>query len=140
MTSASGNPKETSANREILNFIERYGVRDKDAAPIDGPHARKKAIDRDRKGLFRKILDLHGMTSEEAEVALFRGFETCKKNGIKKMLIIHGKGLHSGVSEGGVLKNLVRGNLEGRYNSLVRHYAPALPRDGGEGATLAILK
>lgn len=82
-------------------------------------------------------LDLHGLTQKEAleEVRGFilRSYATQKR----KILIIHGKGQHSkeGVS---VLKPLVTQYL--RQCKYVRISGPAKMKDGGSGATWAILK
>ena len=43
-------------------------------------------------------------------------------------------------AEGGVLKKLVRECLEYRYALAVRGFKTALPKDGGEGATLVTLR
>jgi DNA-nicking Smr family endonuclease len=130
----------TSANNnEIMKFIARHGVSDKDAFATRAPSG-KKTIKKNRRGLLRKIIDLHGMTSGEAEISLFKSFDECKKKGIKEMLIIHGIGKHSDPAEDkGVLKKMVRDNLEIRYRFIVRNYETALPKDGGDGATLVKL-
>jgi DNA-nicking Smr family endonuclease len=63
-----------------------------------------------------------------------------KKKGIKELLVIHGWGRHATATESGVLKKLVLDMLEYRYKLSIRGYKTALPRQGGEGATLVTLK
>jgi DNA-nicking Smr family endonuclease len=126
---------------EILRYVEQHGVRDKDAGSASGRRrSGKQTIARSRKGRFRKTIDLHGMDSITAERTLKSALAEAKKRGITELLIIHGRGLHSGGEEGGVLKKLVRDILEFRYAALVHSFGPALPREGGDGATIAILK
>ena len=126
---------------EILRYVERHGVRDKDAGTeLPQSRAGDKNIARKRKCRFRKTIDLHGMVSALAERALAEALTECKKRGIKELLIIHGRGMHSDPMEGGVLKKLVRDNLEFRYAKNIRSFGPALPREGGEGATVVVLK
>jgi DNA-nicking Smr family endonuclease len=132
--------KETDGTREILRYVERHGVRDKDEASARRRRLPvKKNIERGRKGAFRKTIDLHGMVSDGAELALAEAFDECAKHGIKELLVVHGWGMHSDPREGGVLKKLVRDSLEFRYAARVRSFGPALVRDGGEGATLVRL-
>ena len=50
-------------------------------------------------------LDLHGFTSAEAELELEKFLIQSKKRGLKKVLIVHGKGNHS--PNGPVLKETV---------------------------------
>ena len=50
-------------------------------------------------------LDLHGYTVAEAELELERFLQNSKKRGLRKVLIVHGKGNHS--EKEPVLKNTV---------------------------------
>jgi DNA-nicking Smr family endonuclease len=79
------------------------------------------------------------MISIQAERALADALAECKRRGITELLIIHGRGAHSDPADVGVLKKLVHDSLEFRYAAAIRNFGPALPRDGGEGATLARL-
>ncbi len=82
-------------------------------------------------------LDLHGLTQKEAleelEGFILRSHAAQKR----KILIIHGKGRHSKEGES-VLKPLVVQYL--RQCEYVRASGPAKMKDGGSGATWAILK
>jgi DNA-nicking Smr family endonuclease len=126
---------------EILRYVERHGVQDKDAGGGPGRvRSGKPGIARSRKGSFRRTIDLHGMDSISADRALKNALADCRRRGITELLVIHGRGTHSDPSEGGVLRKLVRDNLEFRYASWVRSFGPALPREGGEGATVVRLR
>lgn len=76
------------------------------------------------------VLDLHGMTQEQAgrELGAFLG--RCREEGVKKVLIIHGQGHHS--AGGPVLKETVRRILES--SDLVTDWGTASPKHGGSGA------
>lgn len=131
---------EPDSRKKILRFLDEHGVSDKDKA---APSRRKKensGIKKIGKRGLRKTIDLHGMSSANAEHALVLSMEECRKKGIRELLVIHGRGQHSDPSEGGVLKKLVRECLEYRYALSVRGFSTALPKDGGEGATLVLLK
>jgi len=135
--------KTTDGREEILRYVEQYGVRDKDAAAgRRRTRSGQKNIARTRKGGSRMTIDLHGMVCVDAERKLSGALVECKKRGIKDLLIIHGKGAHSDsdAMEGGVLKKMVRDNLEFRYAGAVKSFGPALSRDGGDGATVVRLK
>jgi DNA-nicking Smr family endonuclease len=80
-------------------------------------------------------LDLHGMTIQEAEIALSHFFETCLTQKYRVVLIISGKG-----------KNHYAPVLKNKLNQWLRQFAPvlafcsALPRHGGTGALYVLLK
>ncbi len=81
-------------------------------------------------------IDLHGRTIIEAEHLLSDFIKQSKKNGLRKVLIIHGKGNHS--QNGPVLSGWVRGYLES--SPLCGETGSPDRRDGGRGATWVILK
>lgn len=77
-------------------------------------------------------LDLHGMLQDEA-VATVRAFlRTSRLEGYRKVLIIHGKGLHS-ENRRGVLKDAVQQVLSKDKN--VAAWGEAGRKDGGRGAS-----
>jgi len=123
----------------ILQHLDRYGIRDKDAmAQLQKKTREKKpsAAVESKRGVLRKRLDLHGMTIETALPALSRAIDDCREKGIGELLVIHGYGLHSQPVGEGVLKKAVLEYLEQRAVSRIRDYSPAMTRDGGPGATL----
>ncbi|SIQ64297.1 Smr domain-containing protein [Alkalispirochaeta americana] len=83
-----------------------------------------------------RTLDLHGMTQEEARLSLGRFLATARAEGIRKVLIIHGKGTHG--ETGGVLRRLVQGYLEADRS--VGATGTPSAQEGGTGATWAIVR
>lgn len=82
-------------------------------------------------------IDLHGMNREEARSQLAAFLHECRKNGIRCVRIVHGKGLRS-PGKLSVLRQLVRGWLMQKNEVLA--YCQARPQDGGEGALIALLR
>ena len=81
-------------------------------------------------------IDLHGLTIREAEAQLDAFFLECNRKKLKKILIIHGKGIHSTGEP--ILKKYVRTYLEkspfaGDSGVAAREY-------GGSGALWVFLK
>jgi DNA-nicking Smr family endonuclease len=125
---------------DIMSFIAAHGTRDKDS---ERPPVKKKVshkAERRKGGVLRMTLDLHGLTSDEASGRIRLTIEECLRRGVKELLIIHGRGIHTGPAEEPVLKSLVRRSLENELALLVRYFRGGLPREGGEGATLVLLK
>jgi len=126
-------------------WLRRYGVIDKDAA---NERAMKKELSQDREYL-KKLppdakIDLHGLTRDEAWSKLDSFINDCCRRGVKKILIVHGKGNHSenpgGVETGNVsvLSAMVRTFVE-CDNRLGASGHPD-KKLGGSGATWAIIK
>jgi DNA-nicking Smr family endonuclease len=134
-------PSPADSADPIFRHLERFGVVDKDAAdrPKPAGRGRRNAL-QPRKGGRRMALDLHGMPSDEAVRAVAAAIDDCADGGVGQLLIIHGQGLHSLPSEGPVLKNAVLRFLEGKIDRRIRSFTAALPRDGGDGATLVRFK
>jgi DNA-nicking Smr family endonuclease len=129
------------AKEEILQYLAQHGTVDKDAAIAIPTNAGKKnSIVHVSKRQLRRDVDLHGLTSDRATMAIRRTIQECRSSGIKQILFIHGIGLHSGPAEEPVLKNLVRTMLERELAPVVRNYKTADPKDGGDGATVAWLR
>ncbi len=126
---------ENGSDDLILSYLDKHGVMDKDA--LSG---QKKANRNTSRKLSRLVVDLHGMKSDEAAGKIRKVIAECREKGRKELLIIHGKGYHSDPVEGPVLKKLVRDMLEKELGNSVRDYRSALPKDGGEGATVVYLK
>jgi DNA-nicking Smr family endonuclease len=80
-------------------------------------------------------LDVHGFRGEEAKREVLAFIKNCRRKGIKKAFIIHGKGLHS--QEGAVLRPMIRKLLDSHPQ--VKNWGKAPLRDGGEGATWFVL-
>lgn len=93
-----------------------------------------------REGRFAvsRVLDLHGLTVAEAELAFESFMREALLRGDRCVLIIHGRGLSS--PDKPVLKERVRFWLErGPFRRYVLAYASARPCDGGPGATYVLL-
>ena len=111
---------------------------DKDAA------AEKKEAQKNlaRSSYVQKIkpqdtIDLHGMTQEEAWKALDIFVANSRRKGLQKVLIIHGKGLHSADSEG-VLGSVVKKFIQ--YDSRLGASGNADRCHGGSGATWVVIR
>ncbi|MFP4066950.1 MAG: Smr/MutS family protein [Spirochaetaceae bacterium] len=81
-------------------------------------------------------IDLHGMTVEEACAATERFMEASLAAGHRKVLVVHGKGLHS--DRGGVLRRAIRQFLE-KHPAAGAMGTPK-QRDGGSGALWVVLR
>ncbi len=82
-------------------------------------------------------LDLHGMTSREARQALLVFISECKRQNIRCVKIVHGKGKGS-VSRRPVLKNRINNWLPQLDDILA--FCSARVEDGGVGAVYVLLK
>jgi DNA-nicking Smr family endonuclease len=123
--------------REILRHIARHGVADKDAL-----HGGRSGRPRQRRSGPRNqtTLDLHGLTEERAAAALREAVAAARRNGVRSLLVVHGRGIHSDPAEGAVLQRLVRIMLAGELQAFVRDSRSAASAQGGDGATLVYLR
>jgi len=121
----------------MTEWMRRYGVVDKDAA---AEKAAEKEFHKDRAWLldmpYEAQIDLHGLTADEATVRLDQFVSECYKRGIRKILIIHGKGNHS--EDAPVLSGMVRSFVERDYR--LGESGHPDKKDGGKGATWVIVR
>lgn len=117
--------------------VERVGERTEGLAPgIDRKHLarlRRGDVEVDLR------LDLHGLVAAEARRALRAELERASKAGLRCLLVIHGRGLHSegfALLREGVMEWLTAPPLAG----LVMAFASARPEHGGSGATYVLLR
>jgi DNA-nicking Smr family endonuclease len=91
-----------------------------------------------RRGQYspRAELDLHGMRSEDARVAVAEFLHEASLRNYRCVRIIHGKGLGSG-PKGPVIKQKLGGWLRQRKQVLA--FCSARPVDGGTGAMYVLL-
>ncbi|MBI9099691.1 MAG: Smr/MutS family protein [Spirochaetaceae bacterium] len=82
------------------------------------------------------VLDLHGMTGDEARIELNNFIRRSYTCGAKKILIIHGKGNHTRGEA--VLKPLVKSVLD--LSPYIGDIGVPEKRDGGSGATWAVVR
>lgn len=98
---------------------------------------RKYTISELRTMMPEATLDLHGMSEAEAKTALQDFLAEAKTEKLRKISIIHGKGLHS--QDGiGILKAVVELTLN--ESGLVSEAFPPKAQFGGSGALWVILK
>jgi DNA-nicking Smr family endonuclease len=81
------------------------------------------------------ILDLHGKTSAKARESLSEFLLQCQHEGVRHILIIHGKGRDSDTP---ILKNKVNNWL--RQTEQVIAFCTATPKHGGSGALYVLLR
>ena len=118
-------------------WIDQYGVVDKDAL-AERDDNRKKFMARSHilSLQYDARIDLHGLTVEVAEKRLFQFVSECERRGDKKILIIHGKGIHSHGDS--VLGNMVHRFIEQDKRLGMSGHPES--SEGGSGATWVILK
>lgn len=98
---------------------------------------RRPGSSRLKKMRSQDVLDLHGLTSEEATRVTHQFLTDAHNRGLYKVMIIHGKGHHS--KEGrGVLKRVVYQCLESSPHA-GEHGIPE-QADGGSGAVWVVIK
>lgn len=129
-------------NERVANpmevWLNRYGTMDKDkVADEAAENQRLQSREYLREMKPEAHLDLHGLTRDEAWDRLSAFVADCKKRGLKKILIIHGKGNHSSGSDP-VLGPMVRTFIE-QDDRLGTSGHPDRAW-GGNGATWVILK
>jgi len=122
--------------KKILEYIDKHGIKYKDENKCFSKKNKNITITKTKRGLYRKKLDLHGKTSAQAIILLREAIEDCKSKGINELLVIHGRGLHSSNYDGPVLKNSIREFLIIKCDPQIKSFTDALPKDGGEGATI----
>ena len=132
-----GNSNEPRINAQEL-WMRRYGIVDKDALE---EHTEARERFKSRKELERmncdEKLDLHGCTQDEAYLRLESFVTDCERRKLKKILIVHGKGIHTRGTDP-VLASLVKKFIE-QDKRLGSSGHPDLS-GGGSGATWVILK
>jgi len=85
-------------------------------------------------------IDLHGVRREAAARLLRDRLESARSRALRCVIVIHGRGQHSGSGEA-VLRDALPGWLStGAAAKHVLAFAPAPDRLGGSGATLVLLR
>lgn len=103
------------------------------------PGIQKKIIDNLKRGMipWEARIDLHHHTAGEAMAVIDCFIEQARSEGLRVLLVIHGKGSMSR-NDKPILKNILAQHL--RQSSNVIAYHSARPRDGGTGALYVLLK
>ena len=119
------------------DWLSKYPPKGSD---IEKDGAERKSLPVSRKKLIKqpvqRRLDLHGMTAAEAGREVESFLRNSRKQGLRKVLIIHGKGYHSKgkpVLKNEVLRILERSPFAGEFGAADR-------KDGGSGAVWVLLK
>ncbi|MDX9826166.1 MAG: Smr/MutS family protein [Spirochaetia bacterium] len=148
-SSKAGSPESVRAGLapepDGREYLRRWLLRN----GVPGPEERETVADDERKAETgasaaerikrmrpQAVLDLHGKTLAEAESAIDSFLADTQRQGLEKVLIIHGKGLHSESEP--VLASRVQRILEG--SPLVGAFGPAEKNSGGRGATWARIR
>ena len=117
------------------NSMERW-LRDFPPPHAQQREGRKGTQETKKPQRFPARLDLHGLTRQEASAQLRDFLRNSVRGGLRKVLVIHGRGLNS---EGeAVLPALVRAELQ--ENPDVLDFGAAAPSEGGEGAMQVFLR
>lgn len=86
---------------------------------------------------IQREIDLHGLRSEEARVALAEFIRLAHRQGLRCLRVVHGKGLGS-PGKTPVLKSKVHSWLV--QKNQVMAFVQATPAEGGAGALVVLLK
>lgn len=132
-TTKNVNNFDSSINSEIEKLTQE------DSFSFSAPGLQKNILKKLRKGHFGTdaSIDLHGLTSQEANQQLSKFLHFSIEDGYRCIHIIHGKGYGSSKNHP-VLKNDV--NLWLRQHQDVQAFCSTLPKDGGAGAVFVLLK
>jgi DNA-nicking Smr family endonuclease len=131
----SGN--SSAGDLDMQDLISRYPPGEhKDDHELSAEQMRSRGTRNLRKLEPQATLDLHGMNSREAEQALEEFVLECRRRGVRKILIVHGKGHHSRGEP--VLQGVVRRYLES--SPYTGAFGPAQGRHGGRGATWVVVR
>ncbi len=124
---------DADAEAELAELVQGSG---------GGRDGDKRLVRRLRDGDYpiEARLDLHGHTRDEATAALERFVVQSVAAGRRCVLVIHGRGLNSG-DAGPVLGDVVhRALAAGAAARAILAFAHAGPAQGGDGATLVLLR
>jgi len=123
-------------------WLEANEVSDKDSAADAAAERARDAghrrVESRRLAVLKSeaVLDLHGLKAEEAASSIADFLESASQLGLEKVLVIHGKGLHSDGAP--VLKRAARRALEA--HPLAGRFGEAARSEGGSGALWVLLR
>ena len=128
--------KNLQKTHPLSVWLQVHEVYDKDSI-LDA--ANERPWERRRRLLHTRadaVIDLHGLNRDEAWHALETFFLNSKRRGFEKLLIVHGKGNHSGSTS--VLRHLVKTFIETCPFAGESGHGNAAA--GGTGVTWVLLK
>ena len=122
----------TSARREVTFIVERdngrvHGYRSDSAEPRTAPGSHRNWVPDVR-------VDLHRVRVRDLERRLARAFGDCLERSALRLLLIHGKGLHSAGGKSVLAEAVVESLTSERHARRVRAFSTAPERLGGTGA------
>lgn len=119
--------------------VQELGLESGEELCFSRPGIGAPTLRRLRRGhwVIQDELDLHGLTSREAQPLLGAFLAACVRRGLRCVRVIHGKGLGSKNREP-VLRHKVAGWLARREEVLA--FVQARRADGGSGAVIVLLK
>ena len=139
---AAGPQSSAPRIHPLTAWLGKNDIYDKDAEEPElhgGKAAASSPGEKRRRLLLRKpdaVIDLHGLTRDEAWTAIDTFFQDAKRRGFPKLAIIHGKGNHS---QGcAILKHTVREFIERCPFAGESGFGDAA--SGGSGTTWVLLK
>ncbi len=124
---AKGSRKADGASEEY-RYEPKIDDHQSDISRRDRVHPRKWRIN--------DTLDIHGLTAAEAKQAVAEFMRSAKKKEYRKVLIIHGRGIHSNGEP--VLRSVVHSFLDTYPHAGMR--MKARKKDGGSGALWVVIK
>lgn len=129
--------QRTTKSTDIKNHLSDFGAGDSTLAEFMRSGISRMELRKLRRAKIQDSLDLHGLTSEQAQKLLLEFLHEASANNLRYVCIIHGKGWHTAGREG-VLKNRSRHWLTQCAEVLAFCEAP--PNEGGAGAVKVLLK
>lgn len=121
---------------EVKLAVEGDGTRYSARAP--GVSLAQVAELRTGKVHLEATLDLHGVSVDDGVAKLRAFLLEARTLGRRRVRVIHGKGLHS--ETGAPLREAIVADLLGAASGLVRAFATACASDGGDGATIIVVR
>lgn len=133
------------AKTSFANIYEQWTKTHDESSAIDKRYKKTASTDKVSKDFINEIrrmkaqdtLDLHSYTLEEAIVMTRNFLSSSKQNGLRKVLIITGKGIHSAGGESVLRPTIV--NIVNAHPA-VREVNTPKAAEGGSGALIVILK
>ncbi len=140
---AAPRQKDADARAVLSESLDPFTLEDRldigEEATFLRPGLPRRVLTDLRRGrwIVQNEIDLHGMTRDEARIALGEFLAVALLRGQRCVRVVHGKGLRS-PGKVGVLKHLSRGWLAQREEILA--FCQARPHEGGSGALRVLLR
>jgi DNA-nicking Smr family endonuclease len=132
-------PEQNASFDAFTDQLGEHPVGAADALLFVRPGVQHRQLQQLRRGQCRTqaALDLHGMNTAQARLAMAEFITQCQAQRIRHALIIHGKG-YGTASDAPVLKNRINAWLRQHHEVLA--FCSAQLRDGGTGALYVLLR